>query len=75
MTRHSLSPHIFRTTLKLDSSQMDILQPINLELLVTRNLAASWFHNMPAIQVQGVLRSLKVGQAATATSVETLRTT
>ncbi|KAM9860925.1 intermembrane lipid transfer protein VPS13C [Aulostomus maculatus] len=51
-----------RTVLKRDSSQPDIeiLQPINLELLVTRNLAASWFTKIPGIQVQGVLRSLKM---------------
>lgn len=61
MTYNRLSPRILRTTLRPDSSQTDILQPINLELLVTRNLAASWFHNMPGVQVQGVLHSLKVG--------------
>lgn len=51
-----------RTTLKQDTLQPDveILQPINLELLVTRNLAASWFTNVPAVQVQGVLRSLSM---------------
>ncbi|XP_053284291.1 intermembrane lipid transfer protein VPS13C [Pleuronectes platessa] len=52
-----------RTVLRPDSSQLissdiEILQPINLELLVTRNLAASWFTEIPAVQVQGVLRSL-----------------
>lgn len=48
--------------LKRDSVQPDIeiLQPINLELLITRNLAASWFTKIPGVQVQGVLRSLKV---------------
>uniref|UniRef100_A0A3Q3JJ33 Vacuolar protein sorting 13 homolog C n=1 Tax=Monopterus albus TaxID=43700 RepID=A0A3Q3JJ33_MONAL len=52
----------FSTTLKQDTLQPDveILQPINLELLVTRNLAASWFTNVPAVQVQGVLRSLSM---------------
>uniref|UniRef100_A0A3P9AR25 Vacuolar protein sorting 13 homolog C n=1 Tax=Maylandia zebra TaxID=106582 RepID=A0A3P9AR25_9CICH len=48
-----------RTTLKRDSlPDIEILQPINLELLVTRNLAASWFSKIPGVQVQGVLRSL-----------------
>lgn len=52
----------FRTTLKRDSlPDIEILQPINLELLVTRNLAASWFSKIPGVQVQGVLRSLNVG--------------
>ncbi|XP_062245681.1 intermembrane lipid transfer protein VPS13C isoform X2 [Platichthys flesus] len=54
-----------RTVLRPDSSQLissdiEILQPINLELLVTRNLAASWFTEIPAVQVQGVLRSLEM---------------
>ncbi|XP_070763918.1 intermembrane lipid transfer protein VPS13C isoform X2 [Enoplosus armatus] len=51
-----------RTTLKRDSSQLDIeiLQPINLELLITRNLASSWFTKIPGVQVQGVLRSLNM---------------
>ncbi|XP_036950284.1 vacuolar protein sorting-associated protein 13C isoform X4 [Acanthopagrus latus] len=49
-----------RTTLKPGSSQPDIaiLQPINLELLVIRNLAALWFTKIAGVQVQGVLRSL-----------------
>uniref|UniRef100_A0A671VQL1 Vacuolar protein sorting 13 homolog C n=1 Tax=Sparus aurata TaxID=8175 RepID=A0A671VQL1_SPAAU len=52
-----------RTTLKPDSSQPDIsiLQPINLELLIIRNLAALWFTEIAGVQVQGVLRSLTVG--------------
>ncbi|KAG7239597.1 hypothetical protein INR49_028749 [Caranx melampygus] len=51
-----------RTTLMSGSSQPDIeiLQPINTELLVTRNLAASWFTKIPGVQVQGVLRSLNM---------------
>ncbi|XP_071346078.1 intermembrane lipid transfer protein VPS13C isoform X2 [Trachinotus anak] len=51
-----------RATLKSGSSQLDIeiLQPINTELLVTRNLAASWFTKIPGVQVQGVLRSLNM---------------
>ncbi|XP_040904460.1 vacuolar protein sorting-associated protein 13C isoform X1 [Toxotes jaculatrix] len=51
-----------RTTLKPDSPQPDIeiLQPINVELLVTRNLAASWFTKIPGVHVQGVLRSLNM---------------
>ncbi|XP_029354917.1 vacuolar protein sorting-associated protein 13C isoform X2 [Echeneis naucrates] len=51
-----------RATLQPDSSRLDIeiLQPINTELLVTRNLAASWFTKIPAVQIQGVLRSLNM---------------
>ncbi|XP_030582249.1 vacuolar protein sorting-associated protein 13C isoform X2 [Archocentrus centrarchus] len=51
-----------RTTLKQDLSlpDIEILQPINLELLVTRNLAASWFSKIPGVRVQGVLRTLNM---------------
>ncbi|XP_071369482.1 intermembrane lipid transfer protein VPS13C-like, partial [Centroberyx affinis] len=51
-----------RTVLKRGSPQPDfeILQPINLELLVNRNLAASWFTKIPGVQVQGVLKSMNV---------------
>ncbi|XP_076012416.1 intermembrane lipid transfer protein VPS13C isoform X2 [Genypterus blacodes] len=51
-----------RTSLEQNSSQPDIeiLQPINLELLVKRNLAASWFTKIPGVQVQGVLKSLNM---------------
>ncbi|KAM6942753.1 intermembrane lipid transfer protein VPS13C [Xenentodon cancila] len=50
-----------RTTLKENTRpDIEILQPINLELLVTRNLAASWFPRIPGAQVQGVLQSLNM---------------
>uniref|UniRef100_UPI0037E99E70 intermembrane lipid transfer protein VPS13C n=1 Tax=Semicossyphus pulcher TaxID=241346 RepID=UPI0037E99E70 len=51
-----------RTTLKQGSPQLDIeiLQPINLELLITRNLAASWFTKIPGVQVQGIIHSLNM---------------
>ncbi|XP_028441459.1 vacuolar protein sorting-associated protein 13C isoform X1 [Perca flavescens] len=52
-----------RTTLTpRDSSHLDIeiLQPINLELSVTRNLSTSWFTRIPGVQVQGELRSLNI---------------
>ncbi|KAI4789321.1 hypothetical protein KUCAC02_035316, partial [Chaenocephalus aceratus] len=49
-----------RTTLQPGSSHIEILQPINVELLVTRNMAASWFTKIPGVQVQGILRSLKM---------------
>ncbi|XP_046898786.1 vacuolar protein sorting-associated protein 13C isoform X4 [Hypomesus transpacificus] len=51
-----------RTSLKQGSPQPDIeiLQPINLELLVHRNLAASWFTKIPGVHVQGVLKSMNM---------------
>ncbi|XP_061592670.1 intermembrane lipid transfer protein VPS13C isoform X5 [Cololabis saira] len=50
-----------RTTLNQNSQpDIEILQPINLELLVTRNLAASWFPRIPGARVQGGLQSLNM---------------
>ncbi|KAG7468238.1 hypothetical protein MATL_G00140800 [Megalops atlanticus] len=51
-----------RSTLKESSSQPDveILQPINLELLVNRNLAASWFTKIPGVEVRGGLKSMNM---------------
>uniref|UniRef100_A0A3Q2DLX0 Vacuolar protein sorting 13 homolog C n=1 Tax=Cyprinodon variegatus TaxID=28743 RepID=A0A3Q2DLX0_CYPVA len=51
-----------RKTPKIDfpPKDIEILQPINVDLLVTRNLAASQFSDIPGVQVQGVLRSLNV---------------
>uniref|UniRef100_A0A3B1ISC6 Vacuolar protein sorting 13 homolog C n=1 Tax=Astyanax mexicanus TaxID=7994 RepID=A0A3B1ISC6_ASTMX len=41
-------------------SEVELLQPINLELLVKRNLAASWFTSIPGVEVTGVLKSMNV---------------
>uniref|UniRef100_A0A673Z765 Vacuolar protein sorting 13 homolog C n=1 Tax=Salmo trutta TaxID=8032 RepID=A0A673Z765_SALTR len=51
-----------RTTLKQGSPQTDIeiLQPINLELLVKRNLASSWYNKIPGVEVQGMLKSMNM---------------
>ncbi|XP_034747367.1 vacuolar protein sorting-associated protein 13C-like [Etheostoma cragini] len=52
-----------RTTLMPRSSahlDIQMLQPINLELSVTRNLSTSWFTRIPGVQVQGELRSLNM---------------
>lgn len=60
-----------RTTLKNDSAHSDIelLQPVNLELIIKRNLAASWFTKIPGVEVQGVLKSMNVGDTASAWAV------
>uniref|UniRef100_A0AAV2LMA9 Vacuolar protein sorting 13 homolog C n=1 Tax=Knipowitschia caucasica TaxID=637954 RepID=A0AAV2LMA9_KNICA len=47
-----------RLTQKQTVSGVEMLQPISFELLVTRNLCSSWYHKIPAVQVQGVLHSL-----------------
>ncbi|KAL4641944.1 vacuolar protein sorting-associated protein 13C isoform X1 [Arapaima gigas] len=51
-----------RTILKGSTPEADteILQPVNLELMVSRNLAASWYTKIPGVKVQGVLKSMNM---------------
>ncbi|KAJ0001755.1 hypothetical protein NQD34_001551 [Periophthalmus magnuspinnatus] len=49
-----------RLTQKQTVPDLQMLQPISFELLVTRNLCASWFSKIPGIQVEGVLHSLNM---------------
>ncbi|KAM4748951.1 intermembrane lipid transfer protein VPS13C [Rhinophrynus dorsalis] len=54
---------LLRTVLQVGSSQNDIqiLQPINLNLSVNRNLAATWYHQLPGLEVKGHLNTMDVG--------------
>lgn len=38
----------------------ELLQPVNLVLSVRRNLAASWYHKMAALEVDGDLKPMEV---------------
>ncbi|KAG7327785.1 hypothetical protein KOW79_009391 [Hemibagrus wyckioides] len=51
-----------RTVLRLEApqAQLEILQPVNLELLVKRNLAASWFTKIPGVEVKGLLKTVNI---------------
>ncbi|KTG37053.1 hypothetical protein cypCar_00003660 [Cyprinus carpio] len=51
-----------RTVLKGNAAHLDveILEPINLELLVKRNLAATWYNKIPGMEVNGVLMSMNM---------------
>nr|DBA31558.1 TPA: hypothetical protein GDO54_007385 [Pyxicephalus adspersus] len=51
-----------RTVLNSTPAQSDIqmLYPINLSLAVNRNLAASWYHQIPGLEVKGHLESMDV---------------
>ncbi|XP_034164537.1 intermembrane lipid transfer protein VPS13C isoform X6 [Pangasianodon hypophthalmus] len=53
---------LLRTVLRHEAPQphLEILQPINLELLVKRNLAASWFTKIPGVEVKGLLKSMNI---------------
>ncbi|XP_062947628.1 intermembrane lipid transfer protein VPS13C isoform X2 [Cynocephalus volans] len=51
-----------RTVIQPGISHPDIqlLYPINLELFVNRNLAASWYHKVPIVEIKGHLDSMNV---------------
>ncbi|RXM97983.1 Vacuolar protein sorting-associated protein 13C, partial [Acipenser ruthenus] len=51
-----------RVVLQGGSSQpnIEILQPINLDLAVNRNLAASWYNKIPAVEIKGGLETMNV---------------
>ncbi|KAI4872968.1 hypothetical protein NFI96_023652 [Prochilodus magdalenae] len=51
-----------RTVLKHNPPlpEFELLQPINLELLVKRNLGATWFTKIPGVEVRGVLKSMNI---------------
>ncbi|XP_017333077.2 intermembrane lipid transfer protein VPS13C isoform X1 [Ictalurus punctatus] len=53
---------LLRTVLRHETPQphLEILQPVNLELLVKRNLAASWFTKIPGVEVKGLLKSMNI---------------
>uniref|UniRef100_A0A8D2NBI0 Vacuolar protein sorting 13 homolog A n=1 Tax=Zonotrichia albicollis TaxID=44394 RepID=A0A8D2NBI0_ZONAL len=75
--RCTLPPVIDSMTVKLselklsyyeqDSLQTEVqlLQPINLEVAVERNLAAAWYHEVPDIEISGRLKPMNVSTCVT----------
>ncbi|XP_048075779.1 intermembrane lipid transfer protein VPS13C isoform X2 [Ursus arctos] len=51
-----------RTVIQPGISHPDIqlLHPVNLEFSVNRNLAASWYHKVPVVEIKGHLESMNV---------------
>uniref|UniRef100_A0A4W3HA91 Vacuolar protein sorting 13 homolog C n=1 Tax=Callorhinchus milii TaxID=7868 RepID=A0A4W3HA91_CALMI len=51
-----------RTILQSTSPQPDIqmLRPIDLQLCVKRNLAAAWYHRIPAVEIKGDLKTMNI---------------
>ncbi|XP_048448972.1 intermembrane lipid transfer protein VPS13A-like, partial [Rhincodon typus] len=39
-------------------SEISLLQPVNLEVVVERNLSAAWYHDIPDIKILGTLKPL-----------------
>lgn len=52
-----------RTCLDRVSNQpiTELLEPVNLHLNIKRNLAASWYKKMAAVEIDGDLKPMKVG--------------
>nr|XP_060611950.1 intermembrane lipid transfer protein VPS13C [Anolis sagrei ordinatus] len=52
---------ISRTLIAEDSQpEIEILQPVNLQLSVQRNLAAAWYLQIPGIAVKGDLKAMQI---------------
>ncbi|XP_069851362.1 intermembrane lipid transfer protein VPS13C isoform X3 [Dipodomys merriami] len=51
-----------RTVIQASGSHLDVqlLQPINLQFCVNRNLAAHWYHKVPVLEIKGHLDSMNV---------------
>ncbi|XP_057221542.1 intermembrane lipid transfer protein VPS13A isoform X2 [Malurus melanocephalus] len=73
-TRYNLPPVIDSMTVKLSElklyrsyyeqdslqSEVQLLQPVNLELAVERNLAAAWYNEVPDIEISGRLKPMNL---------------
>ncbi|KAF2983033.1 hypothetical protein EK904_011694 [Melospiza melodia maxima] len=53
---------LYRSYYEQDSLQTEVqlLQPINLEVAVERNLAATWYHEVPDIEISGRLKPMNL---------------
>ncbi|XP_009427537.4 intermembrane lipid transfer protein VPS13C isoform X5 [Pan troglodytes] len=53
---------LYRTVIQpgIHHPDIQLLHPINLEFLVNRNLAASWYHKVPVVEIKGHLDSINV---------------
>ncbi|XP_048376853.1 intermembrane lipid transfer protein VPS13C isoform X3 [Stegostoma tigrinum] len=62
MDVHLTQLKLSRTILHTSSSQLDIqmLQPINLQLTVQRNLAAAWYLKIPNVEIKGDLKTMHI---------------
>lgn len=44
------------------SEPTELLEPVNLHLEIKRNLSASWYKQMAAVEIKGDLKPMKVGR-------------
>ncbi|NXC36667.1 VP13A protein, partial [Campylorhamphus procurvoides] len=73
-TRYTLPPVIDSMTVKLSElkiyrscyehgslhTEIQLLQPVNLEVVVERNLAAAWYSDVPDIAISGLLKPMNL---------------
>ncbi|XP_072349204.1 LOW QUALITY PROTEIN: intermembrane lipid transfer protein VPS13C [Scyliorhinus torazame] len=62
MDVHLTQLKLSRTVLQTSSPQLDIqmLQPIDLQLTVQRNLAADWYLKIPNVEIKGHLKTMNI---------------
>ncbi|XP_073435523.1 intermembrane lipid transfer protein VPS13C isoform X2 [Dendrobates tinctorius] len=58
LTQFKLSREVLHTSSAQSAEQ--ILQPINLSLSVNRNLAGTWYHEIPILEVNGHLNTMEL---------------
>ncbi|RXM32961.1 Vacuolar protein sorting-associated protein 13A [Acipenser ruthenus] len=53
---------LYRTTFQNNKfqSEIQLLQPVNLDLVIERNLSAAWFNEIPDIKITGHLKPMNV---------------
>uniref|UniRef100_A0A8B9FYW9 Vacuolar protein sorting 13 homolog A n=1 Tax=Amazona collaria TaxID=241587 RepID=A0A8B9FYW9_9PSIT len=73
-TQYSLPPVVDSMTVKLSElklyrscyeqgllqTEVQLLQPLNLEVVVERNLAAAWYNEVPDIEISGLLKPMNL---------------
>lgn len=47
----------------LSLASIELLEPVNLNLNIKRNLSVGWYQDMAAVEVNGDLKPMKVGPA------------
>uniref|UniRef100_A0A672UD78 Vacuolar protein sorting 13 homolog A n=1 Tax=Strigops habroptila TaxID=2489341 RepID=A0A672UD78_STRHB len=78
-TQYNLPPVVDCMTVKLSElklyrscyeqgslqTEVQLLQPLNLEVVVERNLAAEWYNEVPDIEISGLLKPMNVSTRVT----------
>uniref|UniRef100_A0A8C0C1W7 Vacuolar protein sorting 13 homolog A n=1 Tax=Buteo japonicus TaxID=224669 RepID=A0A8C0C1W7_9AVES len=82
-TRYNLPPVVDSMTVKLSElklyrscyeqgslqTEVQLLQPLNLEVAVERNLAAAWYNEVPDIEISGRLKPMNVSVTVVTSAV------